>query len=71
VVNGRPEPVEERRHPLGMIGPSLGSHGVAVGDVIGVATAVVPPIVRPALAEPCAAMEPVAVDAHDVGRWLG
>jgi len=41
------------------------------GDVIGVATAVVPAVGRPELAELCAAMESVPVDTHDIGRWIG
>ena len=40
------------------------------GDVVGVATAVVPAVCRPELAELCAAMQPVPVDADDVGWWL-
>jgi len=46
------------------------SHRLSNGDVIGVATAVVPTVCRPELAELCAAMEPIPVKAHDVGRWF-
>jgi hypothetical protein len=41
------------------------------GDVVGVATAVVPAICSPELAELCAGMEPVPVVAHDIGWWIG
>jgi len=47
------------------------AHRLPNGDVIGVATAVVPAVGRPELAELCAAMESVPVDAHDVGWWIG
>jgi len=46
------------------------AHRLPNGDVIGVATAVVPAVGRPELAELCAAMQPVPVDADDVGRWI-
>ena len=52
------------------MGQALGSHEVAIGDVIGVATAVVPTVSRPELAELCAAMESVPVGTRDVGRRI-
>ena len=38
--------------------------------MVGVATAVVPPIVRPELAELRTAMQSVPIEADDVGRWV-
>ena len=61
--------------PVGL--PELTNSGEAMahrlpnGDVIGVATAVVPAVCRPELAELCAAMEPVPVEADDIGWWIG
>ena len=46
------------------------AHRLSDGDVVGVATAVVPVVCRPELAELCAAMQPVPVEADDIGRWL-
>jgi len=40
------------------------------GDVIGVATAVVPPISRPELAELCATVKPIPVEADDICGWI-
>ncbi len=46
------------------------AHRLADGDVVGVATAVVPAVGRPELTELRATMQPVPVDADDVGRWV-
>jgi len=46
------------------------AHRLSYGDVVGVATAVVPAVGRPEFTELCATMQPVPVDADDVGRWL-
>jgi len=46
------------------------AHRLSYGDVVGVATAVVPAVGRPEFTELCAAMESVPVDADDVGWWL-
>jgi len=43
------------------------AHRLPNGDVVGVATAVVPVVCRPELAELCRAMKFVPVDADDVG----
>ena len=57
--------------------PKLTNSGEAItdhlsnGDVVSVATAVIPTVCRPELAELCAAMEPVPVDAHDISWWIG
>ena len=48
------------------------AHRLSDGDVVGVATAVVPAVGRPELTELCATMQPVPVDADDVGwRLIG
>jgi len=46
------------------------AHRLSDGDVVGVATTVVPAVGRPELTELRATMHPVPVDADDVGRWL-
>jgi len=47
------------------------THRPPNGDVVSVATAVVPAVGRPELTELCAAMQAIPVDADDVGRRIG